>query len=107
MATSQAEGSQTATIDTEHTLATVTTAGTYALSVDLSNLALGDKVTLRAKVKVRSTGTTRTAFTGTYAHTQENPVAISIPIPTVSECVFSLEQTDGIGRAFDWEVISL
>ena len=107
MATSQSEGSQTATLDTEHTLATVTTAGTYVLSVDLSNLALGDKVTLRAKAKVRSTGTTRTVFTGTYAHVQENPVAMSIPIPAVSECVFTLEQTDGTGRAFPWEVISL
>lgn len=107
MATSQAEGSQTATLDTEHTLTTITTAGTYVLSVDMNNMALGDKLTLRAKMKVRSTGTTRTVFTGTYAHVQENPVAISIPIPTVSECVFTLEQTDGTGRAFPWEVISI
>lgn len=107
MATSKAEGSQTAVISTEHTLSTVTDAGTYVLSVDMNNMALGDKLTLRAKIKVRSTGTTRTAYTGTYAHTQENLVALSIPVPIVSECVFTLEQTAGTGRAFPWEIVAL
>lgn len=107
MATSQAEGSQTATVTTEHTLTTITTAGTYVLTVDLNAMALGDYLTLRAKVKVRSTGTTRTVYLGTYAHTQEELVAVSIPIPTVSECVFTLEQTAGTGRAFNWEVVAL
>lgn len=107
MPTSQAEGSQTAVISTEHTLTTITAAGTYALTVDLVNLALGDKLTLRGKLKVRSSGTTRTIYTGVYAHTQDNSVAISIPIPSVSECVFTLEQTGGTGRAFNWEVVAL
>lgn len=107
MATSESEGSQTAVIDTEHTLDTITTAGTYVLTVDTNAMVLGDKLTLRGKVKVRSTGTTRTIYTGTYAHVQENIVAASIPIPTVSECVFTLEQTDGTGRAFPWEVVAL
>jgi len=107
MATSTAEGSQTAVITTEHTLSTVTTAGTYVLTVDLSNLADGDELELRAKVKVRSTGTTRQAYIGNYAHAQTNLVAISIPVPTVSECVFTLKQTAGTGRAFAWEVVGI
>lgn len=107
MASSKAEGSQTAVIDTEHTLTTITDAGTYVLTVDLVNMVLGDVLTLRAKLKVRSTGTTRTAYTGNYAHSQENLVALSIPIPTVSEAVFTLEQTGGTGRVFPWEVVEL
>ena len=107
MATSQAEGSQTATVTTEHTLTTITAAGTYVLTVDMNALALGDYLTLRGKVKVRSTGTTRTIYTGTYANVQDNLVSASIPIPTVSECVFTLEQTAGTGRAFPWEVVAL
>lgn len=107
MPTSQAEGAQTAVIDTEHVLATITTAGNYVLTVDTSNMVLGDKLTLRAKLKVRSTGTTRLAYIGTYSHTQETPVAISIPVPTISEAVFTLEQTAGTGRTFNWEIIAL
>ena len=104
MSTSQASGSQTATVTTEHTLATVTVAGTFTLTVDLSNMALGDKLTLRTKLKVRSSGTTRTADVGHYAHVQERLVSVSIPLPTVTEAVFTLEQTAGTGRVFEWEV---
>ena len=104
MSTSQASGSQTATVTTEHTLATVTAAGTFILTVDLSNMALGDKLTLRSKIKVRSTGATRLVDVGHYAHVQERLVAVSIPLPTVTESVFTLEQTTGTGRVFEWEV---
>ena len=104
MSTSQTEGSQTAVIDTEHVLATVTAAGTFTLTVDTSNMVLGDKLTLRSKLKVRSTGTTRTVDAGHYAHAQESPVKISIPLPCVTESVFTLEQTAGTGRAYNWEV---
>ncbi len=107
MASSKAEGSQTATVTTEHTLSTITDAGTYVLTVDVSNMALGDELTLRAKLKVRSSGTTRTAYTAHYAQVQENLVVISIPLATVSEVVFTLEQTVGTGRAFNWEVVEL
>ena len=107
MATSKANGEQTAVISTEHTLSTITDAGSYVLHVDLNNLANGDTVILRAKVKTRSTGTTRLAYRAVYSHAQEELVAISIPITSVHEVVYTLEQTDGTGRAFPWEVIQL
>lgn len=107
MATSHSDGSQTATISTEHTLATITTAGTYVLMVDTNNMALGDKLTLKVKVKVQSTGTTRLAFTANYAHVQGEPVKLSIPVASTNEIVFTLEQTAGTGRAFPWEIVSL
>lgn len=104
MATSKAEGAQLAVIDTEHTLATITDAGTYILTVDTNVMVLGDKLTLRAKLKVRSSGTTRLAYIANYAQPQGIPVKISIPVATVSEVVFTLEQTAGTGRTFPFEV---
>ena len=59
MATSEASGNQTAVVTTEHTLATIATDGTFVLSVDTSEMVLGDELELRAKVKVTSGGTTR------------------------------------------------
>jgi hypothetical protein len=105
--TSKAEGSQTATVTTEHTLSTITDPGVYQLSVDCNAMALGDELELRAKLKVRSTGTTRQLYLGSYAHVQGDPVKVSIPVSAVSEVVFTLKQTVGTGRTFPWEVIQL
>ena len=107
MATSIAEGSQTATIGVEHTLATVNTAGSYVLDVDLSNLAGGDKLILRVKKKIRSTGTTRTVYEASYIYAQSIPNVSSIPVASIHEYVVTLEQTAGTGRAFNWEVVGL
>lgn len=99
-------GSQTATINTEHTLATITAAGTYQLVVDISNLADGDELELRIKVKARSGSTSRVVFVGTYAHDpgSDGEVAISPPTPAPHEFVATLKQVAGTGRAFDWAI---
>lgn len=107
MATSKANGSQTAVISTEHTLSTITDAGSYVLGVDLSNMALGDKLTLRVKTKVRSTGTTRLTYIANYVHVQSIENCLSIPIASPNEFVATLEQTSGTGRAYNWEVTEL
>lgn len=107
MASSQSNGEQTATISTEHTLQTITAAGTYVLMVDTNNMALGDKLVLKAKVKVRSTGTTRLMQEAWFVHVQGEPVKVSVPVASTNELVFTLEQTAGTGRAFPWEVVQL
>jgi len=107
MATSQADGSQTATINTEHTLSTVTVAGSFVLHVDTNAMALGDVLELRVKLKTRSSGTTREAQVAYYAHVQGQPVKMSIPVASPHEVVFTLKQTAGTGRAFPWEVVKL
>ena len=107
MTTSKADGSQVATVDTEHTLTTITDTGTFQLTVDADALTEGDTVVLRVKHKVRSTGTTRLAYQATYSHTQAEPVKFSLPVPSLNELVFTLEQTDGTGRTFPWEVIEI
>lgn len=100
-------GSQTAVINTEHTLATVTTAGTYVLVVDTNAMVAGDVLELRIKTKVRSGGTSRLAYSVIYAHTQADPQKYSVPVPANIEFVATLKQTAGTGRAFTWAVLSL
>ena len=96
---------QTATIDTEHTLDTETSAGIYVLVVDASNMVAGDIVTLRIKTKYASGGTSRLAFSATYAHVQAEPNKYSPPIPVDTEIICTLEQTDGTGRDFYWNLL--
>jgi len=105
--TSAAHGSQTATIDTEHTLDTQTTAGVYVLVVDMSNLAAGDIVILKIKVKAVHDGSSTLAYSSTFANAQSEPVKYSIPVPVDSEIICTLEQTDGTGRAFPWNLLKL
>jgi len=107
MATSEASGTQVAVITTEHTLATIATDGTFVLYVDTNAMVLGDELELRAKTKVTSGGTTREFLIATYAHVQGQPIKASIPVASINECVFTLKQTTGTGRSFDWEVIKL
>lgn len=103
--TSAATGSQTATIDTEHTLATETTAGVYVLVIDTANLVNGDIVILRIKTKYASGGTSRLAYSQTYSNVQTDLIKYSIPIPIDTEVICTLEQTDGTGRAFPWNLL--
>lgn len=101
------DGSQTAVVNTEHTLATETEARTYVLVLDMSNMALGDAIEIRAKMKTRSGSTARQVYMESLSGVQSNPVFISLPIPSAHSVAFTLKQTGGTGRAFEWSVISL
>lgn len=96
-------GTQTATISTEHTLATPTTVATYVLSVDTVNLVNGDLVELRCYDMVDGTNY-RQIWKGTYQHAQINNGKISPPIAVTTQAKFTLKQTAGTGRAFPWSV---
>jgi len=103
----ESSGTQTAVVGTEHTLASPTTAKTRQLVVDLANLANGDTVELRIKRKVLSAGTVRTWQTAIFAHAQSTPVVLSIPCPSPYGADFTLKQTAGTARNFDWSVETL
>lgn len=105
---SNQSGSQTAVISTEHTLGTaITTPGVYLLAVDTNAMVNGDTLELRAKTKVKAGSTSRLAYFATYVHVQSDPNKYSIPIPITDDLVFTLKQTAGTGRAFDWNIVSL
>lgn len=103
--TNSGNGTQTATVGTEHTLDTPATGGTYELAVDCSNLAAGEAVEIRAYRKVLSGGTAKVAWKGTvdYFGAQINPVVLMPPIPMPYGGKFTLKQLSGTGRNFDWE----
>jgi hypothetical protein len=98
---------QTATINTEHTLSTKTDAGVYVLVVDTANLVNGEVVELRIKTKAKSGGTSRLAYMATYAHIQGDPNKYSIPVPVDTEIVATLKQTAGTGRDFPWNLLKM
>jgi hypothetical protein len=105
---SNQSGSQTATIGTEHTLGTaITAAGVYVLVVDTNAMVNGDVLELRAKTKAKSGSTSRLAYFVTYANAQGELNKYSVPIPVDTEVVFTLKQSAGTGRAFDWNILAL
>jgi hypothetical protein len=106
--TSLQNGTQTATIGTEHTLGSaVVAAGTFMLSVNTTNMANGDVLEICAKTKVLTGGAEAVYMLATYAHAQGDPVKTSIPIPSLYSLTFTLKQTAGTGRAFEWNIVGL
>lgn len=102
-----ADGSQTATISTEHDLATDTANHTYVLVVDAAAMVLGDILELRLYTKVRSGGTERLAYVISYQHVQGEPAKYSPPVPANIHLRATLKQTAGTGRAFPWSLLAL
>lgn len=106
--TSESNGTLTAD-GTEQTLATVTSGSdTYILVVDLENMVNGDEVTLRIKTTVLSAGNENVIYAMEYADDQGDvSIVASIPVPGLEQdVVFTLEQTAGTNRNYDWEVLS-
>lgn len=104
----QDSGSQSATLTTEHTLATVTAAGTYQLAVDANALAAGETLTLRIYGKARSADTERLAYKASFAgEAIDAPLLMSLPVVSPHHAKFTLEQNGGTGRAFPWAVYAL
>jgi len=102
-----AEGTQAATVGTEHTLDEETTAHTYVLVVDASNLASGDVLELRLYSKVRAASTQNVAYYATFSGAQSQPNKYSVPIPITEDVKATLKQTAGVGRSFDWQLLAL
>lgn len=107
--TNQGNGTQTATVTTEHTLATITTGKTCVLLVNCINMVAGDVLELRAKVKVLTASTERVAYKDVFSGLQDvdDVVKISIPVPSLYSVKFTLKQTAGTSRNYEWSVVSL
>lgn len=106
-----ASGSQTATLGTEHTLADVAVAGTYELGFDTVNMAVGDYLEIRLKKIFKAGGTLRVVHFQTYQDAQsvEDYGKVSVPISNAltdaASLRFTLKQTKGTGRVYDWELL--
>lgn len=104
-------GTQTATVGTEHTLYDTPAAATWQLFVDTSNLAAGDELELRVYKMAKSGGTRLVTYYAKIdgAQVTDDLGKISVPIScglTDSGAIrFTLKQTLGTSRNFDWEVL--
>ena len=98
---------QTAVVDTEHTLDTETDPGVYILVVDLNELTYGDTVILRIKTKNQTGSTSRLAYEATFSNAQAEMNKYSPAIPVDTEIICTLEQTDGTGRDFDLNLLKM
>lgn len=105
-----ATGTQTATVTTEHSLASVNASGVFRLWVDVNAMAAGDVLELRVKGIVLTGGTKRgikiTTLSG--AQLTDEYIFVSDAYETdLSESdglEFTLKQTFGTGRSFPWKV---
>lgn len=102
-----ASGSQTATLDTDHTLATQagpTGGAVYQLRVDAVNLANGERLILTLRSRARAADTTRQLYHATFEHAQASPIKDSpmVAVEVGNELVAVLRQEGGTGRAFPW-----
>ena len=108
MASTTSSGTQTATLDTVHDLATTTTAGVFVGMWNLTNLAKGDVVRLFIKCKVLTGDTAETIYEGIYANDMgASAIVASPPVVSMFSLTMSLEQTDGTGRSIPWSLLQI
>lgn len=107
MATVTNTGTLTASSD-EQTLGAAKTDGkTYACQVDLTNMAAGDVVEVRAKIKVVSAGSAVVIYRATFANAQAYPAIQTPPILAPYEITFTLKQAAGTNRDYPYALMSL
>lgn len=100
------EGTQSATVSTEHTLNATSPETTHAvvqLFVDTLVMAQDDDLELRIKEKVKSGGTQRLVFFITLADAQSEAF-VSPPLQLKNGWDVTLKQTAGTGRSYDWSI---
>jgi hypothetical protein len=83
------------------------------LYVDITNLVAGDRVVIRTKVEIDASGTNLVTL---YEDVMIGEDRVGMgqtnlyyvpPVPIVDRITFTLEQTDGTGRAFDWQILEV
>lgn len=107
MASVNTSGSQTCTISTEHTLATINTAGVFQLALDLANLADGttpDILTVKLYTKCRSSDSEVLSEAWEFIGAQGKPGWRSNPELSPHHVKFTITQSQGTGRAIPWAV---
>jgi hypothetical protein len=109
--TAQGSGTQTAVINTEHTLLDIALAGTYTLHVNKINMAAGDILELRLYQIILTGGTRAVVYLSRFSDAQPTDDMITISVPISNELTdagavrATLKQTAGTGRNYDWKVL--
>jgi hypothetical protein len=109
--TAQGSGTQTATVGTEHTLLDVAIAGVFQLEVNLINMVALDMVELRVYAIILTGGTRAVVDKGSRYDAQPTDdmiirsEAIMNELTDAGALRFTLKQTLGTSRTFDWKVL--
>ena len=80
---------------------------TYVLQLNTANMAAGDIVELRVKVKVTSGGSAVTLYRAVRSGVQPYAAEQTPPIVAPYSVSFTLKQTAGTNRNFDYALISM
>jgi hypothetical protein len=107
MPTVTANGTQTASIGTEHTLSNPVTNKFFTAYVDLTNMAAADVVEIRVSMIVKVAGSYIQYFLQTYSGVQTDPIVYIPPLPSDIGYKLTLKQTAGTGRTYDWKIFEV
>lgn len=107
--TLKSSGTQTATVGTEHYLLSTSDNGTYILIVNVKNMIAGDTTELRLYLSTTDGAQADVCYYGKLQGAQgsDASVYISVPLPSYSGCSFTLKQTAGTSRQFQWQILAL
>lgn len=101
-----ASGTVTAVVNTESTLVTDTTNGTYYFQVRTNNMANGDVVELRIYTMTLAAGTLETTWKTTVGPSLPTAIVVaSPPQPSDQSIRVTLKQVAGTARNFDWKLL--
>lgn len=106
MSTTPAQGIQTAVLNTTHVLASTTQQGLYILRVGLDKMQAGDTVIITRRTRIGTSGQvveTQTTLTGDQTSHAVNESPDVIGQNGLLE--YTLRQTAGTARTYDWELI--
>ena len=104
MPTLSSSGTQTAVINTEHTLYNPTTNKWFSGWVDLTNMVSGDTVELRVYAIAKTAGSYIQYWIQVYTDAQTNPLVHIPSYPSDIGWKLTLKQTAGTARTYDWRV---
>ena len=104
MVTVSSNGSQTATLTTEHTLYNPTTSKFFSGYVDLTNMTSGDTTEIRVYAIAKTAGSYILYYMASYSGAQTTPLVYIPPMPSDIGWKLTLKQTVGTGRSYDWKI---
>jgi hypothetical protein len=107
MAAQHASGTQAATVNTEHFVGTdpETTTGAFQFRVELNEMARADTLEIRVYEKVNdSADTARQIAMWPILNEQTDLLFVSPALMLGNGWRFSIKQTTGTGRSFQWAV---
>ena len=106
--TSKDSGSTAMNVGNDVTLATITDAGVFEFSCDVSPIVNGETLLLIVEKKVLTGGTRREIDRAVIAlNAQGSDIVEDKPRTSLFEIVYKLRQEGGSNRTIDWQIVQL